>query len=81
MATPLSSPRAQHAAQLLPGGNEVLVIGGVNRNGFVTSAERFPVNDNGATTPVAGTVPAANVYTSVLLADGDVLAMGDGSST
>lgn len=81
MATPLSSPRAQHAAQLLPGGNEVLVIGGVNRNGFVTSAERFPVNDSGATTPVAGTVPAANVYTSVLLADGDVLAMGDGSST
>lgn len=81
MATPLSSPRAQHAAQLLPGGNEVLVIGGVNRNGFVTSAERFPVNDSGAVTPVAGTVPAANVYTSVLLADGDVLAMGDGSST
>lgn len=81
MATPLSSPRAQHAAQLLPGGNEVLVIGGVNRNGSVTSAERFPVNDSGATTPVAGTVPGGDVYTSVLLADGDVLAIGNGSST
>jgi len=81
MATQLSSPRAQHAAQLLPGGNEVLVLGGVNQNGFVTSAERFPVNDSGAVTPVAGPVPAANVYTSVLLAGGDVLAMGDGSTT
>lgn len=81
MATPLSSPRAQHAAQLLPGGTEVLVIGGVNLNGFVTSAERFPVNDSGVTAPVAGTVPAANIYTSALLADGDVLAMGDGSTT
>lgn len=80
MATLMSSPRAQHAAQLLPGGTEVLVIGGVDLNGFVTSAERFPVNDSGATTPVAGTVPAGNVYTSVLLANGDVLAVTDGST-
>lgn len=81
MATQLSAARAQHAAELLPGGIEVLVVGGVNRVGFVTSAERFPVNDNGSTTTVAGAVPGGNVYTSVRLADGSVLAMGDGSTT
>lgn len=81
MATRLSSPRAQHAAQLLPGGTEVLVIGGISLNGFATSAERFPVSDSGTTTPVAGTVPGGNIYTSVLLANGDVLAVTDGSST
>jgi len=81
MVTQLSSPRAQHAAELLPGGTEILVIGGVNGSGFVTSAERFPVNDSGSTTSVVGTFPAGNVYTSVRLADGSVLAMGDGSTT
>ncbi|MDM0036952.1 putative Ig domain-containing protein [Variovorax sp. J22P271] len=81
MVTQLSSPRGQHAAELLPGGGEILVIGGVNSSGFVTSAERFPVNDSGATTPVAGAVPGGNVYISARLADGSVLAVGDGSTT
>jgi hypothetical protein len=46
-----------------------------------SSAERFPVNGIGTTTPVAGTVPGGNIYTSVRLANGDVLAVTDGSST
>ncbi|PNG58871.1 MULTISPECIES: kelch repeat-containing protein [unclassified Variovorax] len=81
MATPMSFQRAQHAAQLLPGGNDVLLIGGVSGSGFVTSAELFPVNDSGSTTPVAGAVPGGNVYTSVQLPDGSVLATADGSNT
>jgi N-acetylneuraminic acid mutarotase len=81
MTTKLSTARSQHAAQLLPGGSTIVVIGGVRNAGFVTSVELFPVNDSGTTTPVAGTVPAGNVYTSVQLADGSVLAMGDGSTT
>lgn len=81
MATPLSVPRSQHAAQLLTGGTEVLVIGGANGSGFVETAERFPVNDSGATTPVPGTLPGANMYNSARLHDGSVLAAGDGTTT
>lgn len=79
--TPLTTRRAQHAAELLLDGSAVVVIGGVNISGVVTSAELFPVNDSGSTTSVAGTVPSGNVYTSVRLADGSVLAMSDGSTT
>ncbi|MDR6888160.1 MULTISPECIES: putative Ig domain-containing protein [Variovorax] len=81
MATQLASARGQHAAQLLPGGNAVLLIGGVNRTGFVDTAELFPVNGSGSTTVLPGTVPGGNVYTSVLLDDGSVLAMCDRSNT
>lgn len=85
MATPLSTPRAQHGAQLLAGGGAVLLIGGIGGPSGaahqLTSAELFPVNDSGSTTPVAGTVPAGNVYISALLADGSVLASTDGSTT
>jgi N-acetylneuraminic acid mutarotase len=81
MATPLSESRGQHAAQLLPGGNAVLLIGGVSRTGFVNTAELFPVNDSGNTTVLPYAVPSGNVYTSVLLDDGSVLATGDGSTT
>jgi hypothetical protein len=81
MATQLAGPRGQHAAQLLPGGNAVLLIGGVSRTGFVNTAELFPVNGSGSTTVLPGTVPNGNVYTSVLLDDGSVLAMSDGSNT
>ena len=81
MATQLAGPRGQHAAQLLPGGNAVLLIGGVSRTGFVITAELFPVNGSGSTTVLPGTVPNGNVYTSVLLDDGSVLAMSDGSNT
>lgn len=80
-ATTLSSPRTQHAAELLPDGTAVLVIGGIYNAGYVASAELFPVSGSGPTTPVAGTVPGGNVYTSVRLADGSVLAMVDNSLT
>lgn len=59
----------------------MLLIGAISQNGFVTSAERFPVNGSGVTPPVAGTVPGSNIYTSVLLANGDVPAATDSSST
>lgn len=81
LTTRLSVARGQHAAELLPGGNAVVVIAGVNRNGFVTSAELFPVDDSGSTTAVTGAVAGGNVYSSVRLGDGSVLAMGDGSTT
>jgi len=81
MATPLAYARAQHGAELLPGGSTVLLIGGVNHNGYVTSAELFPVDDSGTTTVATTALAAANIYTSTRLADGSVLAMGDGSTT
>lgn len=79
--TPLTTSRGQHAAELLPDGSAVVVIGGVNSSGFVTTAELLPVNDSGSTMPVAGAIPSGNVYTSVRLTDGSVLAMSDGSTT
>jgi N-acetylneuraminic acid mutarotase len=81
MATPMSTPRGQHAAQLLPGGNTLLVVGGVNRTGFVTTAELFPVIDSGSSSLLPDPVVAGNVHTSVLLQDGSVLVMSDGSET
>jgi N-acetylneuraminic acid mutarotase len=80
LTTPLSEPRGQHGAQLLPGGSAVLLIGGVNRSGFVTSAELFPVNDSGSTTTLSSPLPAGNVCNAVALADGSVLAMTDGGT-
>lgn len=77
MTTTLAAPRAQHAADVLPDGN-VLVMGGVNRFGFVTSAERIAVNDSGTTTeasPISG-----NVTISARLADGTILALAGGST-
>lgn len=81
LATGLASPRAQHAATLLPGGNAVLVASGVNSSGFVTSAELFPVNDSGSTTPLASPALSNNVAQSVLLRNGKALVIGDGGST
>lgn len=81
MTTPLSVPRAQHAAELLPGGSTVLLIGGIGGAGNLRSAELFPVNDSGSTTTMAGVVPAGTVYSSVRLADGSVLALGSDSTT
>ena len=83
-ATPMSVPRAQHGAQLVAGGNAVLLIGGVGVVGSITqltSAELFPVSGSGSPTTVAGAVPAGNVYVSALLADGSVLALADTSTT
>jgi N-acetylneuraminic acid mutarotase len=76
-----SQTAEMYAAQLLPGGNAVLLIGGVRGAGFVNTAELFPVNDSGSTTVLPYPVPNGNVYTSVLLGDGSVLAMADGSTT
>ena len=47
----------------------------------MNTAELFPVNDTGSTTVLPYTVPSGNVYTSVLLDDGSVLATADGSTT
>ena len=79
LPTPLSTARAQHAAQLLPGGTELLILGGVNSSGFVTTAERYAV-DGSATTPLAYGV-SGNVHVSVRLDDGSVLVMSEGSTT
>lgn len=82
MVTPLMTPRLQHGAQLLPGGTEVLVFGGVHFGvGGLTSSERFPINDSGSTIPVAGAIPAGNIYTSVLLSDQSVLGVPDTGTT
>jgi hypothetical protein len=73
----MATARGQHASLLLPDG-DVLVAGGVNRNGFVTSAERFD--------PETGTWASAgspgiqgNVTTGVLLPTGRAFIMTDGS--
>ncbi|WP_375768282.1 OmpA family protein [Archangium gephyra] len=73
----MASLRAQHASLLLPGG-DVLVAGGVNRTGFVTSAERFD--------PETGTWASAgspgiqgNIASSVLLPTGRAFVVMDGS--
>jgi len=78
-ATPLSAARAQHAMELLPGGTAVLVIGGVNSQGFVSTAEVFSVDGTGTTSmPISIT---GNLFRSAMLADGSVLALADGSTT
>lgn len=81
LATRLAAGRAQHGATLLPGGAAILLASGVNSSGFVTTAELFPVDDSGATTPVAGPSMSNNVAQSVLLRDGKVLVIGDGGTT
>lgn len=77
MNTMLSVPRGQHAAERLPDGN-VFLMGGVNRNGFITNAERIAANDNGTATELFPLI--GNVTVSTLLADSTVLASADGSS-
>ena len=79
LPTPLSTARAQHAAQLLPGGTTLLVAGGVNSGGFVTSAELYAV-DGSATTPIAFG-GSGNVMLSVPLDDGSVLVTSDAGTT
>lgn len=78
--TRLSAARGQHAAELLPGGNTILLAGGVNRQGFVVGAELFAVDDSGPSRPAGGGV-SGNVAQSVRLADGSVLVTSDSGST
>ncbi|WP_164014690.1 kelch repeat-containing protein [Pyxidicoccus trucidator] len=73
----MATARAQHASLLLPDG-DILVAGGVNRTGFVTSAERFD--------PETGTWASAgnpgiqgNVAVGVMLPTGRAFIMTDGS--
>ncbi|SET26097.1 kelch repeat-containing protein [Stigmatella erecta] len=75
----MASARAQHASLLLPDGS-VLAAGGVNRNGFVSSAERFD--------PETGTWASAgspgiqgNIMSAVLLPTGRAFALSDGSAS
>ncbi|WP_233582564.1 kelch repeat-containing protein [Corallococcus sp. CA053C] len=74
---PMARTRAQHGAVLLPSG-ELLVVNGVNRTGFVSVAELY--------NPATGTWRDAgdsgiqgNVSQAVLLPNGKVLVLTDGS--
>ncbi|AKF08970.1 Branched-chain amino acid ABC transporter, amino acid-binding protein [Sandaracinus amylolyticus] len=75
----LAAPRGQHAAALLRDGR-VLVVGGVNRLGFVTAAEVFD--------PAAGTWSSAgspgiqgNVTAGLVLPSGEVFFHADSGDT
>ncbi|RYZ42880.1 MAG: HYR domain-containing protein [Myxococcaceae bacterium] len=74
---PMATPRAQHAAILLPAG-ELLVVNGVNRLGFVRAAQRFnPATGAWASAGDPGI--QGNVTQGVLLPSGQVFIMSDGS--
>lgn len=81
LATTLAVPRGQHAATLLPGGNTVLLAGGLNSLGHASSAELYPVSGSGPTTSLAYPGASISVTRSVLLGNGKVLVMGDGNAT
>lgn len=79
LPTPMSTARTQHAAQLLPDGNTLLIAGGLSGAMHVTTAELYAVDGSG-TTPIAyGGV--GSIHTSVRLDDGSVLVVADGSTT
>lgn len=80
LATPLAFPRGQHAATLLPGGDKVLLVGGLGPGGLVGSAELYPVGDTGSSTPLAFPGGTSTVAESVLLANGKVLMTGTGNT-
>ncbi|RKH04276.1 Kelch repeat-containing protein [Corallococcus carmarthensis] len=69
--------RAQHAAVLLPDGR-LLVINGVNRNGFVSTAETYDPA-TGTWSPAGTPGIQGNVSLAVLLPSGKVLMLTDGS--
>jgi len=75
----MATARAQHASLLLPDGG-ILVAGGVNRDGFVTSAERF--DPETGTWAFAGNLGIqGNVAAGVMLPTGRAFVMMDGSQT
>ncbi|WP_238540034.1 kelch repeat-containing protein [Corallococcus macrosporus] len=75
----MATARAQHAGILL-GTGELLITGGVNRTGFVTTSERYdPVTDTWSAASAPGIT--GNVTQAALLADGRVLVVADGSTT
>lgn len=78
LATTLAVPRGQHAAALLPGGNTLLIAGGINASGFVSTAELYAVDGTGTTVIPYGV--GSNVQQAVVLDDGSVLITSDGSA-
>ncbi|MDO9437313.1 kelch repeat-containing protein [Hydrogenophaga sp.] len=75
----MSVERGQHAAALLPGGSTLLLVGGVNRSGFVSTAELYAVDGTATTViPYGG---SGNVHQAVTLDDGSVLITNDGGLT
>lgn len=79
LPTPMSTARMQHAAQLLPDGNTLLIAGGIAGGMHITTAELYAVDGSG-TTPIAyGGI--GSIHTSVRLDDGSVLVVADGSTT
>jgi large repetitive protein len=74
----MSTQRAQHAAVLLPSG-KLLVIGGVARTGFVTTAELYdPATDTWSSAGDVGLT--GNIMQALLLPNGKVLVLADGAT-
>lgn len=72
--SPLATARAEHTATLLPNG-KVLVAGGNNRSGDLSSAELYdPARRTWAATGAMTTT--RNSHTATLLANGEVLVAG-----
>ena len=81
LATRLSAARGQHAAELLPDGQTVLVAAGVNRPGFVTDAELVRADGTGPNVTMPGKGGIGNVSQAARLPNGDVLVTNDGTTT
>ncbi|HKZ46147.1 MAG TPA: kelch repeat-containing protein, partial [Thermodesulfobacteriota bacterium] len=77
----LSIPRANHTATLLPDG-KVLIIGGKNDSGVLSSAEIFDQASQSFTSLPASLSKPRYGHTATLLPDGSVLILGgsDGAS-
>ncbi|NMO15107.1 OmpA family protein [Pyxidicoccus fallax] len=76
---PMASARARHAAVLL-GSGKLLVIGGVNSAGSIATAELHDPATNTWTSAGASGIQGTVTH-AVLLPDGRVLALVDGSAT
>lgn len=75
----MAEARAQHTGVLL-GTGQLLVVGGVNRLGFVASSERYdPDTDTWSAAAAAGI--SGNVAISARLSDGRALVLADGATS
>lgn len=76
----LSTPRWNHTATLLPDGR-ILISGGRNDSGYLSTAEVFdPSTESFTTLPAFQTVPRAG-HTATLMPDGRVLILGGQNDT